>query len=281
MLGKAEEAAKALAQAVTVNPENPGLYTELDELLARLADGESRREKLWANVPGSVLDEDHARGRYAAFLIDSGEYARAVELLLEHTFFPEEGSGVYRELFVSANLGLATHAAAAGQDVAALEYARKAASYPDCLGLSTPFICYDAAAFVLQAAIHQHSGEEAAARALFERAAGERHREKNEADYFSGLAYRYLGKEQQAQAKFEHLVEKSKLDATWPGRDLDYSIFLAVLGRAGLGHEIPSLESLPLGMRKKAAIYVRLFKSLLPIQGRVKTRKNEDSFSKT
>ena len=281
MLGKMEEAAKALEQAVAVNPENPGLYAELDELLAGLADGESRREKLWANIPSSVLDEDHARGRFAAFQIDSGEYARVVEILLEHAFFPEEGSSVYRELFASANLGLALEAAEAGQDTAALDYALKAASYPDCLGLSTPFICYDAAAFALQASIHQHRGEEAAARELFERAAGERHREKNEADYFSGLACRYLGQEEQAQAKFEQLVAKSKLDVAWPGRDPDYCALLAALGSAGLGHQFPSLESLPPGMRKKAAMYARLFKLLPPIPGGVKKQKFEDSFLKT
>lgn len=281
MLGMLEEAAKTLEHAVEVNPGNPGLYVELDELLARLVDGEDRRKKLWDTAPRSILDGDHARGRFASFLIDSGEYERAIEILLEHTFFPEEGSSVYRDLFVSANLGLAIQAAELGQDKAALEYARKAASYPDCLGLSTPFICYDAPAMVLQAAILQHCGEGVAARELLERAAVERHREINEAEYFSGLAYRYLGQEQSAREKFEHLVEKSKLDAAWPGRDVDYCVFLAVLGSAGLGHEIPSLESLPPGMQKKAAIYVRLCKSLLPIQGEVKKRKNDDSFSKT
>ena len=265
MLGMLDEATKTLEHAVAVNPGNPGLYIELDELLARHMVGEDRRRKLWDTAPRSILDEDQARGRFASFLIDSEEYERAIEILLEHTFFPEEGSSVYRDLFVTANLGLAVQAAETGQNKAALEYARKAASYPDCLGLSTPVICYDAPALVLQATILQHCGEEVATRELLERAAVERHREINEAEYFSGLANRYLGREQSARAKFEHLVEKSKLDAAWPGRDVDYCVFLEVLGSAGLGNEIPSLESLSQGMQKRAAIYVRLCKSLLPI----------------
>jgi hypothetical protein len=267
MQGDALAAAKLLEQAVAVNPENPGLYVELDELLATLAHGDSRRKIIWANAPASILDEDHARGRYAAFLIDREEYGRAVELLLEHTFFPEEGSSVYRELFVSANLGLAIREAEAGQFERALELSQKAATYPDCLGLSTPFIRYDAAAYVLQAAILRWRGEEAAARSMLERAAGERHRETNAAEYFSGVAYRYLGQEHRARAKFEHLIEKSKLDAAWPGRDPDYSHLLAVLGRAGLGNQNPSQESLPPGLRKNVAMYSRLLNLLLSVQG--------------
>ena len=265
MLGNARQAAQALEQAVTVNPHNPGLYTELDELLTNLADGEGRRRKLWADVPSAILDEDHARGRYAAYLIDTGEHQRALEVLLAHTFFPEEGSSVYRELFVSANLGLAIAAVAAGQTDIALEHARNAAAYPDCLGLARPFICYDAVALVLQAAILRQRGEEAAARSLLQQAAGERHRETNEAEYFSGLAYRYLGQEQEAREKFERLTEKAKLDAAWPGRDADYGALLAVLGRAGLGNQTPALDSLPPGLRKRVADYSRLLNSLLPV----------------
>ena len=125
-------------------------------------------------------------------------------------------------------------------------------------------MCYDAAALVLQAAILRQRGEEAAARSLLQQAAGERHRETNEAEYFSGLAYRYLGQEQEARAKFERLTEKAKLDAAWPGRDADYGALLAVLGRAGLGNQIPDLDSLPPGLRKRVADYSRLLNSLLP-----------------
>lgn len=155
----------------------------------------------------------------------------------------------------------------AGQLDRALEHSREAATYPDCLGLSIPFIRYDAAALVAQAAILLRRGEQAAGKSLLERAAGERHRETNEAEYFSGLAYRYLGQADQAQAKFEHLIKKSNLDGAWPDRDPDYGHFLAALGKAGLGSQGPLPESLSPGLRKRVAIYARLHELLLPGQG--------------
>ena len=266
MQGNKQQAAERLEQAVAVNPENPGLYVELDELLAALEGSKSRRQRLWAHVPAAVLEEDHARGRYAAFLIDGEEYGRAVELLLGHTFFPEEGSSVYRELFVLAELGLALRAAEAGQLDSALEHFQQAATYPDCLGLATPFIRYDAAALVAQAGVVLRRGEQATARSLLERAAAERHRETNEAEYFSGLAYRYLGRAERAQTKFEHLIRKSSLDSAWPDRDPDYGRFLAALGRAGLGSPNSLPESLSAGLRTRFTIYARLHSLLLPGQ---------------
>ena len=282
MLGRTEEAAKALERAVAVNPVNPGLYTELDELLAELADGESRREKLWANVPGSVLDEDHARGRFAAFLIDRGEYAQAVEILLEHTFFPEEGSGVYRELFVSANLGLALEAAEAGFSMQPpLSTPGKQPPILSAWGCRHPL-----SVTMLPPSFYKQPSTSTAGKkrlpghclnAPRENVTVKKMKPTTSVDWPS----RYLGQEEQAQAKFERLVEKSKLDAAWPGRDPDYCALLAVLGKAGLGLEIPSLESLPPVMRKKTAIYGRLFKLLPPIQGGARKQKYEDSFLKT
>jgi tetratricopeptide (TPR) repeat protein len=270
MLGKVEAAARTFELAVEANPENPGLYTELDELLASLPGGLERRKKLWFKTPEAVLDEDHTRGRYAASLVDAGEYPKAIEVLTAHTFFPEEGSSVYRDLFARASLGLSIQAAESGDLEDALRYARQASTYPEKLGLATPFICYDAPAYVLEATLLQRRGDEADARRLLEHAAGERHRETNEADYFSGLACRFLGREEEAREKFQRLIDKSILDAAWPERDHEFGVFLAVLGKAGFDHNLlslNSLEDLPPALQPRAALYVSLSGLLLPVHG--------------
>ncbi len=118
---------------------------------------------------------------------------------------------------------------------------------------------------MLEAVLLQRRGEEAAARLQFERAAHERHRETNQADYFSGLAYRYLGQEEEARVKFKRLREKSAVDAAWPDRDHEICVLLAVLGQAGLDHHplnLSSFKELSPALKSKASLYSR-FSGLL------------------
>jgi tetratricopeptide (TPR) repeat protein len=268
MLGNRDSAARQLELAVAANPENPGLYAELDELLATLPDTLQRRKKLWSGAPGVVMEADHTLGRYAAYLVDSEAYNEALEVLHGHTFFPEEGSSFYRDLFACAHLGIAVVAAEAGELEQAIQHARLAATYPERLGLAQPFICYDALASLLEAALLQRRGEEASARLQFERAAHERHREINEAEYFSGLAYRCLGQEDEARAKFLRLLEKSAVDAAWPDRDHDSSGLLAVLGKAGFDNhplDRSSFKDLSPALKSQALLYCRVSDLLLPI----------------
>lgn len=261
MLGNTEEAAHQLELAVAASPEDPQLYVELDELLATLPEGSGRRKKLWSKFPVSVIDDEDAHGRYASFLVDNGQYARAIKTLEGHAFYPVEGSSFYRDLFSLANLGLALKAADEGHANKALRYAQQASSYPEHLGLGAPNIRYDAATFVLEAALFHHQGKDKAARAKFNQAANEQHRETNEAEYFSGLAYRWLDQEGKAQEKFKQLLKKSDVDTVWPGSDREFGVLMGVLGRAGIDHKSLSsisLEGYPPSLHKRLELYGRL-----------------------
>jgi hypothetical protein len=265
------QAIQHLWQAVKAGPENPGFYVELDELLASLPDTSPERMRLWINPSAAVLADDNARGRYAFALADDGRYEQALQVLASHIFFPEEGSSLFRDLFSKIHLLQALTAWDKGNLDDALQHARMASTYPDNLGLATPFICYDSPAFILEAAIEWRRGNRNGALTLLERAANERHRETNEAEYFSALAIKYqtkvgdrpnsLESNNDVQKKLLAIVAKATDDLEWPDRDHNFARFLICLGKAGAENRYLSsirLSDLSLEFQKRMILYSQI-----------------------
>jgi tetratricopeptide (TPR) repeat protein len=232
--GDASQALEVYRQAIQANPQNPRLRVELDELLAGLPGTQEQRRTLWANLPPAVLEDEPARYRGALALATLGQYQPALELLSGHTFFPEEGSSKFRDLFCQIHIVQALQVRRAGRFDQAMQSAILAASYPPHLGLATPYIRYDAPAYLLQAVLHLEAGEVDQARLALLLASEERHREANEAEFFSGLALRYLDRTAQAAERFRRLIEKAQAGLGWPESDSQYNHFLLALGDAGL-----------------------------------------------
>lgn len=271
MLGNPAKAVDCLWKAVETNPENPQVYVELDKLLASTREGSTQRQRLWEKAPHSVLAHDQALGRCADSLLDRGALAQALQALGSHTFFPEEGSSEYRDLLFETHLILGAEKLAEGLLEEALASARQASSYPENLGLTTPFMCYDAPAYVLEAAIQQQRGDTQAAGALLQRAAEERHRETNEAEFFSAIALNRLGRGEEACKKFQGLINKAESDLAWPGRDQEYARFLLALGKAGLSDPKKIAihpEDFSYGYERKMAVCVRIANLVKPAVSR-------------
>lgn len=242
--GEKDEAIYAYYHAIEHNPSNPRLYLELDELLEEMPQSQKSRKELWEIAPASVKEDDFAFARFISALIANQEYQIAIHALKERTFFPEEGSGMFRDLFVQANLYLALHNCEIGNWQAAFQFAQSALEYPENLGLGQPFIRYDAPTFLLLAGIAMQQGQRDSARSWLERAADEPHREINTAEYFKGKALQWIGNEASANTCFQRLLHQAEMDLAWPERDHAYAELLALLGRMGKERQTLSLDNL-------------------------------------
>lgn len=238
--GDLDLAAVHYRKAIQMAPLQYRLYPDLDEIYTELQD-RSGRAQLFSQAPSEVLERDTVRVRHALWLVEQRQFDPALRLLADHRFKPWEGGAIVRQVFVFANLEKAREALLAGQFTTAEQAVRQALEYPTNLGVGRPDNPDDAeplywlgeilqaegkrdaalAAWQTAAAIRPAAGVSAVFRALALRRLGQVEEASGVLESFSrlsddagaeefftaGLAERFGGREQAAQADFRRALE--------------------------------------------------------------------------
>jgi tetratricopeptide (TPR) repeat protein len=221
-----QDAAGFLAIAIDLAPDDYRLYVDADEILTQLADT-ARREKLFASAPVAVLGRDTVRVRRAMLLVQQKQFQSALDLLKEHRFKPWEGGVGVRQVYVACNLEQGRAALAAGRPVEAVEAFRRAAEYPENLGVGKPNEPHDEEAFYWLGEALRTAGNADAAREAWQQAAkGGRHISPPERA-FQAAALGKLGRGEESQKVFARLMEA--LSAERPGATAFYAAGLTEL----------------------------------------------------
>ena len=193
-------------RALAVNPGDPKLYAELDQLEEAVrAPLAGRLERLEKNQ-GVVERRDDALTREVLLLVRLGRYDRAVELLLTHHFHVWEGGGEIHDVFVDAHLFRGQKYLDAGDARAALKDFQTALTYPANLEVGEPSSGGGSAKIQFLIGSAQDAlGAGDPARDAYEKATAFG-RGWSEQSYYQALANRKLGRQEEAVKILDGLI---------------------------------------------------------------------------
>jgi len=205
--------AKSIAsyeKALACNQEEPRLFYELD--LAYEAGGVSpqKRLELLQKNHATLLERYDALAREILLLVQLGHYDKAIEMMSAYHFHKWEGFGVIHDIYVDAHLLRGRQKFSARNYIAALEDFKKALEYPENLEVGKPY--RDEGSLRVHFFIgtaYEALGERVKAIEHFEKAVSER-AAPSEILYYQGVAYRKLGKNQEAEIIFDSLIDHGR-----------------------------------------------------------------------
>ncbi|MGC2160312.1 MAG: DUF5107 domain-containing protein [Silvibacterium sp.] len=131
------KAAEDYGRAISLDPTEYRLYSDLDEIYEEEDDMNARNE-LFQKAPTRVLDHDSVRARHVIFLMEKKQYKDALAELANHNFKPWEGGVSIHNLYVVANMQSGQQELANHQPAQAEESFRDAMRYPENLGTGEP-----------------------------------------------------------------------------------------------------------------------------------------------
>lgn len=198
------EAALALA------PNDPKLYEEIDRLYEAAGTPAPRRLALLERNHKTVALRDDALSREIKLLVQTGRYDKALNYLEGRRFHVWEGGGDIHGVFVEARLLRGEKAMDGRKPAEALKDFEASLTYPENLEVAAPAGGDGSArSYYLIGAAQEALGDAAAARAAFEKAAAMRGG-FSESAYYNGLALAKLGREAEARAAHEALLQAAE-----------------------------------------------------------------------
>jgi len=221
------EAARAFYQkAIDLNPQDPRLVSEYDQLRAKLNDPLEERLAFLESTLDRVLQRDDCTVALASLHNLTGNPTKALEIVTSRRFHPwEGGEGAVLRQFTQAHLHLGRAALESGDAEAALRHFTGAMDAPESLG---------EAYHLLQAKADVNYWIGRALKALGRTEEAEKHflESANEAgdfadmavtahsplSYYRGLSLRELDRESDALAVFEDLAAFAKQKLTESAR---------------------------------------------------------------
>lgn len=130
-----EKAAAAIAKACELEPDNSRFLLEQDQLSAKADVSVKDRLSVLEEHSELLEDRDVLYLAYITLLNENGQYEKALELLMSHTFHPwEGGEGKVANQYKTALFALAEKEMANGNYKKAIALCEKTISYPDNLG---------------------------------------------------------------------------------------------------------------------------------------------------
>lgn len=130
-------AAAAYERAVAKDPGDYTHYVALDAIYGELGE-HVRRQRLLAGAPPAVRADFRVVLREATYWCDLGQFARALEILAQHTFHPWEGWSGAHALYVRCLHTRAEKAMQQGRFEAAIADLETAKEFPENLGTGKP-----------------------------------------------------------------------------------------------------------------------------------------------
>jgi tetratricopeptide (TPR) repeat protein len=212
-----------LEKAVSLEPENPRLYYELDVLYEWAGTGLQKRLGALNRRPEVVAKRDDALTRRIVVLTAAGESEAALNILRTHHFRNWEGSSSLHGIYVETCLQSAMRHRQKGEHSTALADIRAAKDYPVNQEIGKP-ARKDRSARIEYCLGREYEelGQSVAAQEAFKNAMTSSEREGSEADYFRGRAMLKIGREQDAEELFKK-IEKEGLGQLEHGTEtVDY-----------------------------------------------------------
>jgi tetratricopeptide (TPR) repeat protein len=208
------KARKAYERACEAEPESGRLWFERDQLWKRLGVSPAKRLRELEHRLELVRQRDDLSVELCALYNQTGQHARALELVAGRKFQPwEGGEGQALGQHVRSHLALGREALAAGDAVTAREHFTAAAVAPHSLGESKHLLANQSdlhywlgqafAALGEQEQAHQHWMAAATFTGDFQAMSV---RAFSEMTYYSALAWRCLGKRAKAQRLLKDLL---------------------------------------------------------------------------
>ncbi len=260
-------AVRSLAKAISVNPLDPRLYSEWDELSGLAGVPPSERLVVLAGRHEVVARSDDALSREISLLVEVGQFDRAIVLIQSHHFHVWEGGGEIHDIFVDAHLGRGRERLAGKNYDGALRDFMAATEYPDNLEVGKParggrF----PEIFYFIGIARKAMGQTAEARQAFRRSVGGGDA-AGELAYYQGLAWRELGDEPKADAAFNNLIQTAQKSLGTPPAADYFAKFgenESALRRTARLHYLLGLGFLGKGQHSEAAAAFRRALDLYP-----------------
>ncbi len=214
--GDRDLAAGEIAEAVRLEPDNSRFLLEQEQLLKRL-DRPVRERLALLEAHGDILsDRDALTLARVSLLNADGQYEKALDILMNHTFHVwEGGEGKVADEYKTALFALAERALEQNRPEEAIDLAGRTLSYPVNLGEGKLDNVPDNRAWYVMGCAHRMRKDEAKARECFEKAtAGSqtpepvRYYNDQPSDYiyYQGLAFAALGDTEKAKKSFHQLI---------------------------------------------------------------------------
>ena len=210
-------AKSAMDQAYALNPEDPRIFLEYDQLLKKLDVPAAERLKNYDANASVFTKRDDLMVEYVTLLNLTGHYQKAYDFMMANRFHPwEGGEGKVTTQYEYALVGLALHEMRNGNWPEAKELLTKALSYPDNLGEGKLEGTKDNHIHYYLGICEQKLGNIDAAKQHFETAtfgtdepAGMMYYNDQPADMilFEGLAKQQLGEEIPGKSRFNKLID--------------------------------------------------------------------------
>lgn len=200
------KAGEYYARAIQLSPNDYRLYTDLDSIYELQRDN-VLRANLFRDAPAEVLSQDTVRVRHAIFLIEQSEPDQALALLTNHVFKPWEGGVVVHDLFVRASMEEGERALDDQKPGQAAQGFRQAMQYPENLGTGEPAQPDTAEQQYWLGVALQTQGKTAEANSAWQSAAAQGEGTADVSAVFSALAYKKLGKDEQARQILEGCIQ--------------------------------------------------------------------------
>lgn len=206
VMKKPAQASAAYERAIAAAPDDARLVFERDQLWKRLGISPARRLRVLALRPDLVARRDDLRLEFCALLNQNGRPEEAKELLSSRRFQPwEGGEGMALGQHTRTHLKLGRAALQRGDSDAALALFEAAAGAPENLGEARHLLANRSDILFWLGEARQAVGDRSGARAAWKAAATFRGdfqdmsvRAFSELTYFSALAWRRLGKAEEA-----------------------------------------------------------------------------------
>lgn len=199
-----DEAATLYTKAVQNAPHDYRLYVDLDVIYAQ-AGATQDRDRLFANAPAEVLDQDSARSRYTELLIEQRQFNKALSLLNNHNFKTWEQGEDVRTIFVFANIEEGRQALLADDFKRAKECFDRAFEYPPNLGVGMPDEVDDPAALYWTGVTLQKQGDQRGADRAWKKLVDQKNGRRL-SQYYQALALEALGQQKEAMDKIGKLA---------------------------------------------------------------------------
>lgn len=203
----ADAAVAEYRRAIECAPNDYKPYLELDTVL--IASGrEQDRARLFSCLAPGLMGNDLIAERYAAWLADTQDFQGALEVIARTYFYPWEVYKGVRFLYVDCCIGRGIQLLGAGELKAAMASFRSVMEYPRTIGVGESRWKANAEAWYRIGLAQRESGDTAAARASWTRAAEEPRPVPDPLSYYRARALKELGRTEGARLALEDLLTK-------------------------------------------------------------------------
>jgi tetratricopeptide (TPR) repeat protein len=210
VLNDVPKATASLEKALACNSRDPRLYYELDLLYEAGGISPEIRLGLLERNHDIVLQRDDSLSREILLLVQLGKYQKAIDLLSERHFHVWEGGGGLHNLYVDAHLWRGEERFAARRYKEALKDYQAALEYPENLEVARPNKGgRDSQIYYFIATAYEALGDAKKTGEFYEKSV-EQKQGWSEICFYQGLAFRKLGKADEAEQTFNGLIQSGK-----------------------------------------------------------------------